>query len=122
MKLCVLIPAYNCAHILPEVVNRIHLPTSEDEIIVIDDASQDNTFDVANNLSRVYALRNKINLGYGGTSQRLYQVAFERGADFVINLHGDLGHRPEDIGRLIPSLISNEYDIVIVNPNVKTTK
>jgi glycosyltransferase involved in cell wall biosynthesis len=113
MKLCILIPAYNCAHILPEVVGRIQLPNDEDEIIIIDDSSQDETFGVANNLPRVYALRNKTNLGYGGTSQRLYQVAFERGADFAINLHGDLGHRPEDIGRLISPLVNDDYDIVV---------
>ena len=68
MKLCVLIPAYNCAHVLPEVISRVPLANDMDEIIVADDASQDNTFAVAANLPRVYAVRNHENLGYGGTS------------------------------------------------------
>jgi glycosyltransferase involved in cell wall biosynthesis len=112
MKLCVLIPAYNCAHVLPEVIRRIPLSNDMDEIIVADDASQDNTFSVATNLPRVHAVRNHVNLGYGGTSQKLYQIALERGADFAINLHGDFGHRPEDVGTLSKVLQSGEYDIV----------
>jgi glycosyltransferase involved in cell wall biosynthesis len=83
-----------------------------DEIIVADDASQDNTFSVATNLPRVYAVRNHENLGYGGTSQKLYQIALERDADFAVNLHGDFGHRPEDVGTLSKVLQSGEYDIV----------
>ena len=112
MKLCVLIPAYNCEHVLPEVVKRIPLSSKEDEIIVIDDASQDNTISVASSLERVYAMRNQANLGYGGTSQKLYQIALERGADFTINIHGDFGHRPEDVGNIDKELRSGNYDIV----------
>lgn len=112
MKLCVLIPAYNCAHVLPEVISRVPLTGDMDEIIVVDDASQDNTFAVAANLPHVYTVRNQTNLGYGGTSQKLYQIALERGADFTINLHGDFGHRPEDVRKISKVLQSGEYDIV----------
>lgn len=111
-KLCVLIPAYNCAHILPEVVSRVPLTGEADEIIVADDASQDDTFAIATDLPRVFAIRNQTNLGYGGTSQRLYQVAMERSADFTVNLHGDFGHRPEDVGKLANVLMSEDCDIV----------
>ena len=112
MKLCILIPAYNCAHVLPEVVGRVPLTNDGDEIIVADDASQDDPFAIAADLPRVYAVRNPSNLGYGGTSQRLYQIALERGADYTVNLHGDFGHRPEDVGKLVKVLQSGEYDIV----------
>jgi len=113
MKLCILIPAYNCAHVLPEVIKRVSLPNNMDEIIVVDDASQDNTFAVAANLPRVYAARNHENLGYGGTSQKLYQIALERGADLTINLHGDFGHCPEDIEKIYSVLQNGNHDIVI---------
>jgi len=112
MKFCVLIPAYNCAHVLPEVISRVSLHNDIDEIIVADDASQDNTFAIATDLPRVYAIRNQTNLGYGGTSQKLYQIALERDADFTINLHGDFGHRPEDVGKISKVLQSGDYDIV----------
>jgi glycosyltransferase involved in cell wall biosynthesis len=113
MKLCVLIPAYNCAHVLPEVVNRIKLPGDSDEIIVVDDASADDTLAVAQKLPRVHAVRNPTNLGYGGTSQRLYQLAVERNADLTINIHGDLGHRPEEIPLVLAPLYAGRCDLAI---------
>ena len=112
MNFCVLIPAYNCAHVLPEVIGRVPLTNDMDEIIVADDASQDNTFSIASDLPRVYAVRNRVNLGYGGTSQKLYQIALERGADFTINLHGGFRHRPEDVEKISNVLQGGEYDIV----------
>jgi glycosyltransferase involved in cell wall biosynthesis len=113
MKLCILIPAYNCAHVIQKVVSRLELHGDSDEIIVVDDASQDDTLAVAQNLPRVYAIRNPVNLGYGGTSQRLYQLAAERGADLTINIHGDLGHRPEDVPLVLEPLYAGRCDIAI---------
>ena len=113
MKLCVLIPAYNCAPFLPDVVRRLELPGDDDEIIIVDDASEDDTFAVAARLSRVHADRNEHGLGYGGTSKRLYEIAAERGADFTVNIHGDLGHRPEDIQPLVAKLFSGDCDVVL---------
>lgn len=113
MKFCVLIPAYNCAHVIDKVVQRITLPGPDDEIIVVDDGSADNTLEVASQLLRVYAVCNPVNRGYGGTSQRLYEIAFERGADITVNIHGDLGHRPEDIPLIRQPLIDGQYDIVL---------
>src|SRR5262249_1976610 len=97
MKLWVLVPAYKCGETIGEVCSRVKLPGPDDEIIVVDDGSPDDTFERARAVPRVLAYRNLTNLGYGGTSRRLYELALERGADLVINIHGDLGHRPEDI-------------------------
>jgi glycosyltransferase involved in cell wall biosynthesis len=97
VKLCVLVPAYKCGHLIAEVCRRVALPGPEDEIIVVDDCSPDDTGDRARAVPRVFVHRNPVNLGYGGTSRRLYQLAVERRADLVVNVHGDLGHRPEDI-------------------------
>ena len=113
MKFCVLIPAYNCAHIIDQVVQRLTLPGPDDEIIVVDDGSRDNTLEVARGLPRVYAERNPINLGYGGTSQRLYEIALAHGADYTVNIHGDLGHRPEDVPLVLQALLDGQYDLVM---------
>ena len=113
MKLCVLIPAYNCAQEISEVISSVALPGSEDEIIVVDDASQDDTLAVAGSLPRVFATRNPTNLGYGGTSQRLYQLSVDRGADLTINIHGDMGHRPSDIPIVLEPLFIGKCDIVV---------
>jgi len=112
-KVCVLIPTYNCADVIEEVVRRVPLAGPADEIIVVDDASKDDTLARAGALARVFAARNEVNRGYGGTSRRLYEIALERGADFTINIHGDLGHRPEDIPAVLAPLLRGERDIVL---------
>jgi glycosyltransferase involved in cell wall biosynthesis len=113
MKTCVLVPAYNCASTIEDVCRRVTLPALEDEIIVVDDHSRDNTFELASQLPRVFAYRNPVNLGYGGTSQRLYELALERGADVTVNIHGDLGHNPEEIQLLLAEFSHSQADIAI---------
>jgi glycosyltransferase involved in cell wall biosynthesis len=113
MKLCVLVPAYNCELYIPELVKRTHLPGEKDEILVVDDCSDDNSLDVANSLPRVFAVRNEVNRGYGATSQRLFQLALERDADLVINIHGDLAHPPENIQILLDYIMKEDCDIVV---------
>ena len=113
MKLCVLIPAYNCAPYLEELVRRTTLRADGDEIIIVDDASTDDTYNVAAGLPRVHIRRNDTSRGYGGTSKRLYEIAAERGADITVNIHGDLGHRPEDIAPLVDVLAGGEAQMVL---------
>ncbi len=114
MKLCVLVPAYKCGDLIGEVCQRVSLPGPDDEIIVVDDCSPDDTGERARSVARVFVHRNPVNMGYGGTSRRLYDLAFERGADIAINIHGDLGHRPEDIPLLTDALnLQPAPDIVV---------
>jgi glycosyltransferase involved in cell wall biosynthesis len=114
MKLCVLVPAYKCSDIIGEVCRRVSLPGPEDEIIVVDDCSPDDTAERARSVARVIVYRNPVNLGYGGTSRRLYELAVERGAEIAVNIHGDLGHRPEDIPLLTEAFSRDRPpDIVI---------
>lgn len=113
MRTVVLIPARNCARYLPDLVFRIIQVGGADEIIVLDDASTDDTYEVAGRLPRVYPVRNPVNLGYGGTSRRLYELAMERGADFTINIHGDLGHPPENLPFILERLQAGVHDMVI---------
>jgi glycosyltransferase involved in cell wall biosynthesis len=91
----------------------VPLPGPSDEVIVVDDASTDETLDRAARHPRVFASRNPVNLGYGGTSRRLYAIALDRGADVTINIHGDLGHRPEDIPAVLGPVLRGEFDIVL---------
>ncbi|MEN6662449.1 MAG: glycosyltransferase family 2 protein [Phycisphaerae bacterium] len=108
-----LIPAYNCAPYLEELVRRTTLRAAGDEIIIVDDASTDGTFDVAAAQPNVHVERNDASRGYGGTSKRLYEIALRRGADITVNIHGDLGHRPEDIAPLVEALAAGRTDMAL---------
>lgn len=113
MKTCILVPAYNCSDTIAEVCRRIPLTGPEDEILVVDDGSRDATLEIARSLPHVHAVRNDVNLGYGGTSNRLYALARERGADVTVNVHGDLGHRPEEIPLILDEMKRTEADVVV---------
>ena len=112
-KLCILIPARNCAPFLSEILSRITFDNPDDEVIIVDDFSDDETFDVAKSLERVHVERNPRQMGYGGTSKQAYKIALERGADFAVNIHGDLGHPPEAVPALATALRRGECDVVL---------
>jgi glycosyltransferase involved in cell wall biosynthesis len=114
-KLCVLVPARNCAQFLPELISRVSLPGADDEIVIVDDASADGTSAVGQKLPRVRVVRNDTQLGYGGTSKRLFKLALEGGADLAVNIHGDLGHAPEAIGSMLPDVVSGRCDLVVAS-------
>jgi glycosyltransferase involved in cell wall biosynthesis len=113
VKTCILVPAFNCSDTIAEVCRRIRLTGPEDEILVVDDGSSDGTLEIAQGLPRVHAVRNDVNLGYGGTSNRLYALARERCADVTVNVHGDLGHRPEEIPLILDEMKRTEADVVV---------
>lgn len=111
MKICFLLPAFNCAHTIAEVCARLPLRSWSDEILVIDDGSEDGTAEVARRLPRVRLRRHERNAGYGRTNADLYRFAVEREADIAVTLHADLGHRPEDASLLLDAL-TPDVDVV----------
>lgn len=111
-KLCILIPAYNCAPFLRQLIEKTVLPSANDEVIVLDDGSKDDTFSIARSLPRVAAYRNEKNMGYGYTSHALYRLALNHGADVAIHMHGDIGHDPANIAVLFERFQMGECDLV----------
>ena len=121
-RLLVLIVAYNAQKTIRDVVSRV--PTSlvaryEVEILIIDDASSDSTFEVSERFAREYAapfsirvLFNPINQGYGGNQKIGYHYALRNGFDFVALLHGDGQYAPECLPELLEPLASGAADAV----------
>lgn len=93
-------PAYNAARTLEKTVQEI--PEWVDEIILTDDASKDNTVEVAQGLGIKHILRHDENKGYGGNQKTCYRKALELDGDIVIMLHPDYQYTP----KLIPSLVN----------------
>ncbi len=119
-KVAIFIPAYNVAHTLPLVIDRIPKEIKDvvKEIFIIDNDSQDSTYLVGvqykkrKGMSNLTVLKNKRNLGYGGTQKVAYQYAIDRGYDYVVMLHGDAQYAPEKIPTLLDAIKSDKSDMV----------
>lgn len=98
-KVIIVLPAYNAARTLERTVAEID-QDYVDEIILVDDASQDNTVEVARSLGINHVIRHEKNRGYGGNQKTCYARALELGADIVIMLHPDYQYTP----KLIPAM------------------
>lgn len=114
-ELAVLIPAYNCAHSIAELIKDIQKRNIVDLIIVVDDCSSDQTSAKAKRFDNVLVYRNKVNKGYGGTSNLLYELALKHKVKFAINIHGDGGHKIDDLWPLVSEIKKNKHDFVIAS-------
>src|ERR1041385_7178299 len=81
-KTIILMPAYDAARTLERIVTDIPRGCF-DEIIVVNDASRDQTVEVATRLP-VTLIRHDRNLGYGGNQKTCYREALARGAAYVV--------------------------------------
>lgn len=100
-KVIVVMPAYRAALTLERTYREIPLDLVDD-VIVVDDASPDNTVDVARGLGIRHVIRHDKNKGYGGNQKTCYAKAIELGADIVVMLHPDYQYTP----LLLPAMIS----------------
>ena len=112
-KTVVVMPAYNAARTLEKTYYQIP-PSSYDEIILVDDASSDGTWAIANKLP-ITAVRHRKNRGYGGNQKTCYTTALQRGADYVVMLHPDYQYDPTIVGDLVAPLRSGEADVVLAS-------
>lgn len=113
-KLAVVMPAYNAAKTLEKTFNE--LPHEiVDFVILVDDASRDNTVEVARQLGIGDVIRHDKNKGYGGNQKTCYRRALERGADIVVMLHPDYQYSPHLCGAMAWMVASGEYDAVLAS-------
>lgn len=99
-KIVVVMPAYNAARTLRRTHAEIVAQEMVDEIIVVDDASEDATAQIARELSGVRLEIHPQNRGYGANQKTCYRLALESGADIVIMIHPDYQYTPQ----LIPAM------------------
>ena len=101
-KIVVVMPAYNAARTLRQTYNDVMAQGIVDLIIVVDDASQDDTVAIARTLPDVQVETHPVNRGYGGNQKTCYRLALAAGADIVIMIHPDYQYTPQ----LIPAMAS----------------
>jgi glycosyltransferase involved in cell wall biosynthesis len=112
-KIVIVMPAYNAALTLEKTYYA--LPEgSFDQIILVDDASSDNTLEIARKLN-LTSIRHRKNRGYGGNQKTCYTKALEEGADIVIMLHPDYQYDPSIATQIVKPIVAGEADVVLAS-------
>src|SRR5271154_4718782 len=101
-KVIVVMPAYNAAKTLVQTFDEVMAEEIVDRVIVVDDASRDETTALARSLPDTIVFTHEKNLGYGGNQKSCYRLALAEGADIVIMVHPDSQYTP----KLIPAMAS----------------
>ncbi len=110
-KIIVVMPAYNAAKTLEKTVGEIPRDIV-DEILLVDDASRDETVEVANQLG-LTVFRHDRNFGYGRNQKTCYREALRSGADIVVMVHPDYQYSPNLIVPMAGMIAYGEYDVVM---------
>ena len=100
-RVIVVLPAYNAAPTLEKTYKEIPFDLV-DEVILCDDASNDDTVEVAKSIGIQHIIHHESNKGYGGNQKSLYNKALELRGDIIIMLHPDYQYTP----LLIPSMVN----------------
>lgn len=112
-KIAVVMPAYNAAKTLEKTVGEIPREIV-DTVILTDDASKDDTVEVAHRLGLI-TMRHDKNRGYGGNQKTCYAAALHEGADIVVMLHPDYQYTPKLITAMVSMIAYGEYDAVMAS-------
>ena len=129
-KLLIFIVAYNHEKTIESVIKRIPKKLTNLyvlEILIIDDASSDKTFEISKKIQRnqkknnlkVKVFYNPINQGYGGNQKIGYHYSIKKKFDFVVLLHGDGQYAPEELPKLLNGLQNDKLDVVIGSRMIK---
>ncbi|MBK6938208.1 MAG: glycosyltransferase family 2 protein [Chitinophagaceae bacterium] len=111
-KIVVCMPAYNASKTLEKTYADIPHDIVDD-VVLVDDASMDNTVEVARNLGIRHVLQHDSNKGYGGNQKTCYRKAIELEADIIIMLHPDYQYDPKLIPSIAYLLAYSIYPVVL---------
>ena len=101
-KLVVVMPAYNAELTLRKTYDEVMAQGIVDHVIVVDDASHDDTAFIARTLPHATVHIHASNLGYGANQKTCYKLAIQHNADIIIMVHPDYQYTP----KLIPAMAS----------------
>lgn len=109
-KVVIVLPAYNAAKTLQRTLEEIP-PEYRENIILVDDASTDNTVEVARQAG-LMVFQHEKNRGYGGNQKTCYREALKIGGEIVVMLHPDHQYDATVIPRMVTPLLNGEADAV----------
>jgi len=101
-KVVVIMPAYNAAQTLRRTYDEVMAQQIVDLVVIVDDASRDETVRIARGLANTVVHTHPSNRGYGGNQKSCYKLALDEQADIIIMVHPDYQYTP----KLIPAMAS----------------
>jgi len=107
----VVVPSYNEAASVGDVVRKLRTNAPEYDVLVVDDGSTDATARIAEDAG-ARVLRLPFNLGIGGAVQAGFKYAMEHGYDYAVQVDGDGQHDPAEIEKLEETMRDREVDMV----------
>ncbi len=111
-KIIVVFPAYNAAKTLEDTYREIPFDIVDD-VVIVDDASMDDTVQVAERIGIKHIIRHEKNMGYGGNQKSCYDKALELGANIVIMVHPDYQYTPKLIPAMANIIAAELYPVVL---------
>ncbi len=112
-KVIVIMPAYNAEKTLKQTYEEIY-NDFVDEIILVDDNSEDNTKNISREL-KITTIIHKENKGYGANQKSCYKAALSAGADIIVMLHPDYQYTPKLVPAMASMIAFGEYDAVFAS-------
>jgi len=110
-RLIVVMPAYNAEKTLRQIYAEVP-HEYVDDIILVDDASNDRTSKIAEELG-IKTILHRNNMGYGANQKTCYREALRRGADIIVMLHPDYQYSPRLVTAMASMIVSGHYDVVL---------
>ncbi|MFN3344505.1 MAG: glycosyltransferase family 2 protein [Chloroherpetonaceae bacterium] len=111
-KLVVVLPAYNAEKTLAQTYAEIPFDIVDD-VVLVDDASRDETVLLAKKLGIRHVIRHEKNKGYGGNQKTCYDKALSLGADIVVMLHPDYQYTPKLLTAMASIIAHEVYPCVL---------
>lgn len=112
-KVLIILPAYNEEATIVDVLSGLQRECPDYDLLVINDASTDNTSFLARSQSGVDVVDLPVNLGIGGAVQTGLRYADRMCYDCSVQFDADGQHRPEDVGLLVNMVLAGECDVAI---------
>jgi len=110
-RIIVVLPAFRAAATVEKTYREIPHDLVDD-VLLVDDASDDNTAELARQLG-IATLVHPHNRGYGANQKTCYREALRRGADIVVMLHPDYQYSPRLVTPISAMIASGIYDVVL---------
>jgi glycosyltransferase involved in cell wall biosynthesis len=110
-KVVAVLPAFRAEKTLERTVREIP-PDVVDEIVLVDDASSDNTVELSSRLG-LRTFTHETNLGYGANQKTCYLEALKLDADIIIMLHPDYQYDPRLVTAMSAMVASGIFDVVL---------